>query len=133
LVQVPWDARKDVPAPWGEAVADQKVAPEKLYYSISEVSKLTDVKPYVLRFWEKEFPMLKPKKNRSGNRVYQSKEIELVKKIKSLLYENGFTIEGARQQLRNGRKKARNPSNRNVHDRLKKIEREIQSLIELLS
>ncbi len=78
-------------------------------------------------------PMLKPKKNRSGNRIYQSKEIELVGKIKTLLYDKGFTIEGARQQLRDGRKKANNPSNKNVNDRLRKIEREIKSLIELLS
>ncbi len=72
---------------------------EKLYYSISEVAEMTDVKPYVLRFWEKEFPLLRPKKNRGGNRTYQKREIVLVNRIKSLLYDEGYTIEGARQKL----------------------------------
>ena len=72
---------------------------EKLYYSISEVAEMTDVKPYVLRFWEKEFPVLRPKKNRGGNRTYQKREIALVNRIKNLLYEQGYTIEGARQKL----------------------------------
>lgn len=72
---------------------------EKLYYSISEVAQMTDVKPYVLRFWEKEFPLLRPKKNRGGNRTYQKREIALVNRIKTLLYEEGYTIEGARQKL----------------------------------
>lgn len=60
---------------------------------------MTDVKPYVLRFWEKEFPVLRPKKNRGGNRTYQKREILLVNRIKNLLYEQGYTIEGARQKL----------------------------------
>ncbi|MDP3024657.1 MAG: MerR family transcriptional regulator [candidate division Zixibacteria bacterium] len=72
----------------------------KLYYSIREVSEITSIKPYVLRFWEKEFPTLRPKKNRAGNRTYQLKDIELVKQIKNLLYDEGYTIEGARSQLR---------------------------------
>ncbi len=72
---------------------------DKLYYSISEVAEMTDVKPYVLRFWEKEFPQLRPKKNRGGNRTYQRREIVLVNRIKTLLYEEGYTIEGARQKL----------------------------------
>ncbi len=72
---------------------------DKLYYSISEVAEMTDVKPYVLRFWEKEFPQLHPKKNRGGNRTYQRREIVLVNRIKTLLYEEGYTIEGARQKL----------------------------------
>ena len=72
----------------------------KLYYSIREVSEITSIKPYVLRFWEKEFPTLRPKKNRAGNRTYQLKDIELLKQIKKLLYDEGYTIEGARSQLR---------------------------------
>jgi DNA-binding transcriptional MerR regulator len=58
------------------------------------------LKPYVLRFWEKEFPMLRPKKNRAGNRVYQRKDIDLVLRIKHLLYKEGFTIDGARNRIR---------------------------------
>lgn len=71
----------------------------KLYYSISEVSKITDVEQYVLRFWESEFEQLKPQKNRAGNRIYTNKEIELIMYIKSLLREKKYTIEGAKQVL----------------------------------
>jgi len=73
---------------------------EKLYYSISEVARITKLEPYVLRFWEKEFPMLKPKKNRGGNRIYQKGDIEMVGRIKQLLYKENYTIEGARNRLR---------------------------------
>jgi len=73
---------------------------DKLYYSISEVAHITKLEPYVLRFWEKEFPMLKPKKNRGGNRTYQKHEIELINQIKQLLYKENYTIEGARNRLR---------------------------------
>jgi len=73
---------------------------EKLYYSISEVARITDLQPYILRFWEKEFPMLRPKKNKGGNRHYQKRDIELVNQIKHLLYEENYTIAGARRRLR---------------------------------
>jgi DNA-binding transcriptional MerR regulator len=78
----------------------KKKADEKLYYSISEVARITRLEAYVLRFWEKEFPMLKPRKNRGGNRIYQKSDIELINRIKHLLYKENFTIEGARTQLR---------------------------------
>ncbi len=73
---------------------------DKLYYSISEVARMTRLEAYVLRFWEKEFPMLKPKKNRGGNRMYQKHDIELINQIKQLLYKENYTIEGARNRLR---------------------------------
>lgn len=72
---------------------------KKLYYSISEVCKLTDLKSYVLRYWETEFRELKPPKNRAGNRTYRKKDIDTINKIKELLYDKKFTIEGARNQL----------------------------------
>ncbi len=72
----------------------------KLYYSISEVADMTGLKPYVLRFWEREFPFLKPKKNRAGNRSYQQKDIDLINQIKHLLYDEGYTIEGAKSKLK---------------------------------
>ena len=72
----------------------------KLYYSIGEVSQLTGLKPYVLRYWEKEFTNLRPEKNSAGNRTYRSRDIEIVNQIKELLYERRFTIEGARQYFR---------------------------------
>ena len=72
---------------------------KKLYYSISEVSKTTGLKQYVLRYWETEFTQLKPPKNRAGNRTYRQKDIEIIHKIKELLYKKKFTIEGARKQM----------------------------------
>jgi len=75
-------------------------ADEKLYYSISEVARITNLEAYVLRFWEKEFPMLRPKKNKGGNRHYQKRDIELINQIKQLLYEENYTIAGARKRLR---------------------------------
>jgi len=72
---------------------------KKLYYSISEVSKTTELKQYVLRYWETEFTQLKPPKNRAGNRTYRQKDIDVIHKIKELLYKKKFTIEGARKQM----------------------------------
>lgn len=72
---------------------------KKLYYSISEVCKLTGLKSYVLRYWETEFRELKPPKNRAGNRTYRKKDIDTINNIKELLYDKKFTIEGARNQL----------------------------------
>ena len=72
---------------------------KKLYYSISEVCKLTGLKSYVLRYWETEFRELKPPKNKAGNRTYRKKDIDTINKIKELLYDKKFTIEGARNQL----------------------------------
>lgn len=78
-------------------VKDQKI--KKLYYSISEVSQITSLKAYVLRYWETEFAELRPKKNRAGNRTYNLDDIKLIFLIKRLLYEDKYTIEGARQRL----------------------------------
>ena len=72
---------------------------KKLYYSIGEVSKMTELKAYVLRYWETEFKQLKPPKNRAGNRTYRQGDIDLILYIKDLLYTKKFTIEGARHQL----------------------------------
>tara|TARA_Y100000590_G_scaffold456702_1_gene607804 strand:+ start:120 stop:497 length:378 start_codon:yes stop_codon:yes gene_type:complete len=73
---------------------------KKLYYSISEVSEITGLKQYVLRYWETEFSQLKPNKNRAGNRTYKSHDVDLILKIKSLLYDRKFTIKGAKQHLK---------------------------------
>lgn len=72
---------------------------KKLYYSISEVSKITDLEQYVLRYWESEFEQLKPQKNRAGNRIYTNKDIKLILYIKKLLRDERYTIEGAKQVL----------------------------------
>ena len=73
---------------------------KKLYYSISEVSEITSLKQYVLRYWETEFSQLKPGKNRAGNRIYRSHDVDTIMEIKSLLYERKFTIKGAQQYLK---------------------------------
>ena len=73
---------------------------KKLYYSISEVSDITELKQYVLRYWETEFSQLKPVKNRAGNRIYRSHDVDTIMEIKSLLYDRKFTIKGARQHLK---------------------------------
>ena len=76
------------------------VIPEKLYFRIGEVARLCRLPAYVLRFWETEFPQLKPVKSSTGQRMYRHKDVESVLRIKKLLYEEGFTIAGARQHLR---------------------------------
>ncbi|MDL1893469.1 MerR family transcriptional regulator [Sphingobacteriales bacterium CHB3] len=73
---------------------------KKLYYSISEVSKITDLEQYVLRYWESEFDELKPQKNRAGNRIYTNRDIKLILYIKKLLRDERYTIEGAKQVLK---------------------------------
>jgi len=73
---------------------------KKLYYSIGEVSEITGLKQYVLRYWETEFSQLKPSKNRAGNRTYKSHDLDLISKIQTLLYKRKFTIKGARQYLK---------------------------------
>ena len=73
---------------------------EQEFYRIGEVSRLTDLKPFVLRYWETEFPMLEPVKSPSGHRLYRREDVKLVLRIKRLLYDEGFTIAGARRHLR---------------------------------
>src|SRR6266576_1593185 len=84
--------------------------PEKLYFRIGEVARLCRLPAYVLRFWETEFPQLKPVKSSTGQRMYRRRDVESVLRIKKLLYEDGFTIAGARVQLREETKSERNQS-----------------------
>jgi DNA-binding transcriptional MerR regulator len=79
---------------------DDILIPDKLYFRIGEVATLCHLPAYVLRFWESEFPQLKPVKSSTGQRMYRRRDVESVLRIKQLLYEKGFTISGARQQLR---------------------------------
>ena len=83
--------------------------PDKLYFRIGEVSRLCGLPSYVLRFWETEFPHLKPTKSSTGQRMYRRLDVENVLRVKKLLYEEGFTISGARQYLRAEVKKKQNP------------------------
>lgn len=85
--------------------AGEVVIPDKIYFRIGEVSRLCRLPSYVLRFWETEFPQLKPSKSSTGQRMYRRLDVENVLRIKKLLYEEGFTIVGARQYLRSENKK----------------------------
>jgi len=80
--------------------ADHPISSERLYYRIGEVSRLTGLKPHVLRYWESEFKVIKPYKGGSLQRLYRKKDLELILKIKKLLYEDGFTIAGAKKKIR---------------------------------
>jgi len=85
------------------------VIPDKLYFRIGEVSRLCGLPSYVLRFWETEFPQLKPTKSGTGQRMYRRIDVEGVLRIKNLLYDQGFTIAGARQQIRAELKRKQSP------------------------
>jgi DNA-binding transcriptional MerR regulator len=112
--------------------------PDKLYFRIGEVSKLLDVEPYVVRFWETEFPGLAPKKSDTGQRLFRRKDVELLLRIKHLLYEKKFTIEGARQALAETPRHAVADAKELVQqslfgpDPLPAIREELRSLLELL-
>jgi DNA-binding transcriptional MerR regulator len=84
----------------GAATASVNDSEETRYYRIGEVARLTELKPFVLRYWETEFPMLEPVKSSSGHRLYRQEDVDLVLKIKRLLYDEGFTIAGARRYLK---------------------------------
>lgn len=109
---------------------------KKLYYSISEVSKITGLKQYVLRFWETEFADLKPAKNRAGNRIYRLSDIKLVFLIKKLLYEDKYTIEGARQKLKVlyqlKSSQMAMPFQENQKDMVGSLKKDLQEILEIL-
>jgi DNA-binding transcriptional MerR regulator len=111
----------------------------KIYYSISEVADLTDVRPHVLRYWESKFKMLKPKKNRAGNRMYRAKDIDLVLRIKDLLYDRRFTIAGARRRLLDERRTADDQIeldfDRRIAERtvVMSVKKELEEILEILS
>ena len=115
---------------------------KKLYYSIGEVSKMMDLKAYVLRYWETEFKQLKPPKNRAGNRTYRQSDIDLILYIKDLLYTKKYTIDGARHQLameKDGKKEGVTTTVESVQqatparkETLLKIKQELETLLEIL-
>jgi DNA-binding transcriptional MerR regulator len=112
--------------------------PDKLYFKIGEVSDLLGVEPYVLRYWETEFSVLSPKKSGTGHRLYRRKDVELLLRIKHLLYEKRFTIEGARQSLQAEGRAPKAKSARRLQqelfssDPLPEIRRELADILELL-
>ncbi|MEO8592656.1 MAG: MerR family transcriptional regulator [Candidatus Solibacter sp.] len=112
--------------------------PDKLYFKIGEVSELLGVEAYVLRYWETEFPVLSPKKSGTGHRLYRRKDVELLLRIKHLLYDKKFTIEGARQNLHSEAKAPKPRAPKRVQaelfsdDPLPDIRRELQQILLLL-
>src|ERR1700744_3921784 len=119
------------------ATADP-VIPDKLYFRIGEVARLCRLEAYVLRFWESEFPMLKPVKSSTGQRMYRQRDVENVLRIKKLLYDEGYTIAGARQQLKDEAKPVRRQSGlpfpkKNSADNLKKVRQGLQEILGILS
>jgi len=97
---VSWKMPKSAKSAARKPVSSEVVIPDKLYFRIGEVGRLCGLPGYVLRFWETEFPQLKPSKSSTGQRMYRKSDVENVLRIKKLLYDQGFTIAGARQQLR---------------------------------
>ncbi|HPR65008.1 MAG TPA: MerR family transcriptional regulator [Thermoanaerobaculia bacterium] len=79
-------------------MTDQEI-PDRLYFKIGDVCRIAKIQPYVLRYWETEFPQLAPSKSKSGQRVYSREDLDIILKIKNLLYEEGYTIAGAKKQL----------------------------------
>ena len=117
------------------ASRDRPVAPRE-YYSISEVCELVDLKPHVLRYWETQFGPLNPSKNRSGNRVYQKKEIRLILLVKHLLYEEKYTVEGARarlEQLRRTGKLRQSGGQALSADTVRLVRRDLERLLQILT
>lgn len=99
--------------------------PSKLFYRIGEVSRISGLEPYVIRYWETEFPHLRPEKRKSGQRLYTKKDLDNILQVKQLLYQSGYTISGAKKKLR-GR------SGRDTDDLLESTKKEIREILELL-
>ena len=119
---------------------DDTYIPEKLYFRIGEVSKLTHTQAYVLRYWETEFPTLRPNKSSTGHRLYRRRDVETVLEIRRLLYGQGFTIEGARKKLAGDGSPGRERSKQKAlfqgstnGSELRTIRRELQGILTLLS
>ncbi len=113
------------------------VIPDKLYFRIGEVAKLSRLPAYVLRFWETEFPQLKPTKSSTGQRMYRRRDVESVLRIKQLLYGEGFTIAGARQQLKTENHKGKTQSALPFpaaapKDGLRRMRQQLQELLGIL-
>ena len=112
--------------------------PDKIYFKIGEVSEIVGVEPYVLRYWETEFELLRPSKAPSRHRLYKKKDVELLLEIKRLLYAEGFTIEGARKRLKETKKEEKTQLKLPLADQkyksaLSKIKKDLQSLRKMLS
>ena len=107
--------------------SDLPEIPAKRYFTIGEVGELCGVKPHVLRYWEQEFPQLKPIKRRGNRRYYQHHDVVLIRQIRSLLYEQGFTIGGARQRLAGSETKS--DGQHNAAEAIQQVRHELEELL----
>lgn len=112
----------------------KEAIPEKLFYKIGEVSRIVGVEPYILRYWESEFSFLKPRKNKSGQRVYVRNDLDLIIRIKKMLYEERYTISGVKKRfgeglIGRGRKTAAVPS----AEVIERVKKELREILDLLS
>jgi DNA-binding transcriptional MerR regulator len=117
--------------------------PDKLYFKIGEVAKITTVKPYILRYWEAEFKIIKPHKSRGNQRVYRRKDVELILFIKNLLYKEKFTLDGAKKRVRELKKEEKEAGKKSqmllpftekkLQSEMKSIQKELASVLKILS
>ncbi len=119
-------------------VFSKPVIPQKLFYKIGEVSRITNLEPYVLRYWETEFPFLKPRKGKSGQRIYQRKDIDIILEIKRLLYEERFTIEGVRKNLSRSQIELQKEKPKTIIDEMTRntlhtIKNRLKSIVDILN
>ncbi len=112
-----------------QTLPERKTIPDKLFYKIGEVSDIAGIEPYILRYWETEFPFLKPTKSKSGHRVYSRKNLELVLQIKHLLYNERYTIAGVKKKFSEA------PSSKNTvsAETLYKIKKRLRDVLNILS
>jgi DNA-binding transcriptional MerR regulator len=106
--------------------------PDKQYFKIGEVSRILDVRPHVLRYWESEFPAIRPQKTRTGQRLYRRRDVELLLQIKQLLYQEGFTIAGANKRLREISKTASADQTEDCVEILHGIREQLHELLALI-
>jgi len=109
------------------------VVPNKRYFSIGEVGQLCDLKPHVLRYWEQEFPQLSPIKRRGNRRYYQREDILLIRRIRGMLYDEGFTISGAKQQLKGGHVKEVKKEISESKQSVREIRKELEDILSELN
>ncbi len=106
----------------------KKVSSDRLFYKIGEISDIAKIEPHVLRYWESEFPFLKPRKNKTGQRIYTRKDLELVLQIKDLLYKEKYTIAGVRKKLGQGRAGKSSVSIQTIHGVRKRLKEILDTL-----
>jgi DNA-binding transcriptional MerR regulator len=115
-----------------QPLAPVQEIPDKLFFKIGEVSRIVGVEPYILRYWESEFPALRPRKNRSGQRVYVKADLDLLFKIKQMLYQDRYTIAGAKQRLNERQSVRPKAHSRPGQDSLERVKKSLREILEIM-